>query len=237
MGDKRILEVFGTMTKEEKLYQIDSIVLNHTLVYEAKEPFPGYYHNDPTKPSPLYIYLIMKKNYGWEDILRASQKILKETDLEFESAKSYIIFDDNPYYAIRIRKLTDYSQILKLQKAFIKNNILFLDAKTKNHVHMASIKMVKIFNLCNLKDGVYFDEKEKRIGYFELPEYIKWKQFEEVVKNVRYNWDEAGFDAAMCSIYIDSSLREMIRIYSHGLNAKFLKSCKNKFMMQIQKPA
>ncbi len=233
MEKSKTLEAFGTMIKTEKLYQLDDIVLDNTLVYEAQRPFCGYYHDTPTKIKPLYIYLVLAKNYGWEEILRASQDVFENTTLKFEAAKSHITYKNTHYVSIRIRKIVGYNLIKSIQEAFISSGIELLSTKLKKQEYEATIKMIKIFHLNSLNNGIYLDGREDSMGYFEIPKHINLEDFKKLSQQVHYNWTNAGFDATICSSYIKTKLRELIRIYSHNMNEKYLEECKASFLKQI----
>ncbi|HDR52369.1 MAG TPA: hypothetical protein ENN90_12225, partial [Mariniphaga anaerophila] len=80
MEQNKKMEVFSNLTKQITIVSVEEKVLPGSLVFEALNQFPGYYHETPTKPQPIYIYLVLDRQYPLEEVLRATQNIEKEYD-------------------------------------------------------------------------------------------------------------------------------------------------------------
>ena len=56
MGNNKKMEVFINLTKKDSVVAIDDNILQGSLVFDSLNPFPGYYHENPTNSKPIYIY-------------------------------------------------------------------------------------------------------------------------------------------------------------------------------------
>ncbi|TKG92453.1 hypothetical protein EYV94_19635 [Puteibacter caeruleilacunae] len=228
------IEVFGTLAKEETLFAIKDKIVPGSLVFEAIEPFPGYYHEVPDESMPVYVYLVMAENYTWEDIARATQIIKKENQIDFEAAKAYIKIATDTYGGIRLRHLKNYDQIQLIQEGFAEQGIEMMHARPRNAKDKSIIKLIKAFHLQEIEQGVYFDDSEAFHGYFEIPGKLDWDDFSEITRNVKYNWEKSKFDAALGTIYVESRLRDIVRIYSPKIDETYLLECRKKFLERIK---
>ncbi|MDP4185220.1 MAG: hypothetical protein Q8862_08675 [Bacteroidota bacterium] len=234
MKDKRVYEVFGTLAKEETLFTLTDNKLPDSLVFEAIEPFPGFYEDEKGDTMPVYIYLVLNGNYGWDEIIRATQKIRHKYQLIFEAAKAYVTMPQKWYNTVRIRHIKHYDEIPDIQQAFEEEGIMMLYENPISEKEISVIKLIKFFLIEEVINGVYFDDSEPFHGYFEIPGKLDWKEFCEITKNVKYNWELGKFDAALGSIYKGSTLRDVIRIYSTKINLDYLIKCRDSYLDRIQ---
>lgn len=65
------IEVFSNVVKFEIIFPIDEKIVPGSLVFESLDPFPGYYRDTPDAAPPLYLYLVLDRQYRFEEILRA----------------------------------------------------------------------------------------------------------------------------------------------------------------------
>lgn len=230
MEQRKEIEVFGTLTKTEKVFAIDKKVVSGSLVFEALEPFPGYYHETPFGTKPVYLYLALEENYPLEDVIRVSQKIQPEFGKKFDAGKGFLRIVNDKYNVLRLRHLNDYDMVEQLQLAFAENGIRYLHKQKKNFESEAYIKIVKFLNLQYLDEGIWLDMRENFHGYIELPEKLNWDDFKELTLSVKYNWDESKFDAAKGAFYYQGRLHEFVRIYSTKINTEYLKELRKLYL-------
>jgi hypothetical protein len=160
MEPTNAIEVFGTIRKQETVLTIDDKVQTGTLVFEALEPFPGYYHETPFGTNPVYMYLALQEQYPLIDIIRATQKVEKVFNEKFDAGKGFIHFVDTSYNVLRVRHLNRYDLIGDLQNAYNDQGIRFMMKTKRGFEGVAQIKVVKFFNLTPLEEGIYLDNKE-----------------------------------------------------------------------------
>ena len=234
MEQKNDIEVFGTINKRETVFTIDDKIEPGTLVFEALEPFPGYYHETPFDTKPIYMYIALQEHYPLENIIRATQKVEMVFDERFDAGKGFLNIYNTTYNVLRVRHLNRYDLIGALQKAYEDNGIHFLGKNKKSLKEKANIKVVKFFKLEEIDDGIYIDKKERFHAYIELPTYFEFDDFKALSNRVQYNWDESKFDAAVGAFYHNGRLREFVRIYSNKLSLEYLQQIKKLYLEKMK---
>src|SRR5690606_34130382 len=169
MEQNKKMEVFSNLTKQVTIMTVEEKVMPGSLVFEAMNQFPGYYHETPTKPEPIYLYLVLDRQYPLEEVLRASQNIEKEYNWNFDSGKGYMLIGSQLLNVIRLRHLAEIDLVEKIQEAYQKQGINFLMNKKLNGKLEAEVKIVKFLNLIKLGEGIYVEEKDDNFGYIEIP--------------------------------------------------------------------
>ncbi|WP_163715887.1 hypothetical protein [Mangrovibacterium lignilyticum] len=234
MEPKNAIEVFGTIRKQETVMTIDDKVQTGTLVFEALSPFPGYYHETPFGANPIYMYLALQTQYPLMDIIRATQKVEKVFNEKFDAGKGFIELVDTTYNVLRIRHLNRYDLIGDLQKAYNDQGIYFMVKSKKGLEATAQIKVVKFFNLTQIDEGIYLDNKEDFHAYVELPKELSWEDFNALSNRVSYNWEESKFDAAQGAFIHNGVLHEFVRIYSTKLNLEYLQALRKLYLEKLK---
>ena len=234
MEQKNDIEVFGTITKRETVFTIDDKIEPGTLVFEALEPFPGYYHETPFDTKPIYMYIALQEAYPLEEIIRATQNVEKVFDEKFDAGKGLLKIYDTVYGVLRVRHLKRYDLIGALQKAYSANGVHFANKSKKGLREQAQIKVIKFFNLEEIDDGIYLDKKEQFHAYIELPNAMQWEEFNELSNRVKYNWQESKFDAAVGAFYHKGRLHEFARIYSNKLSLEYLRQLKKLYLEKLK---
>ncbi len=220
------MEVFVNLTKKDMVVSVEEKIIPDSLVFESLNPFPGYYHELPTDPGSLYIYLVLAKQYPLEDILRATQTIEKEYDWNFDAGKAYMSIGSTSLDAIRLKHLPSLDMLVKIQEAYVSHGIEFLMKKKLSGKLEANVKIVKFLELEKLADGIYLNAQDDTFAYIEIPKYLGNEAFTKVSMDVKYNWDGHEFDAASASFYIDGVLYEAVRIFSDKMDVDYLSAIK-----------
>ena len=228
-----IIERFGLISKEEKLSKITDAIIPNTGVYEAKEPYPGYYDYYQKEVKPLYIYLTTKIKYSSEKIIRCTQDIQKHFDCKFSIAWGTIKIYHKKLNVIRILGLDNYGLIKPLQEEYVKHGIELRKTSKKKIQAQSIIKLHKLFQLSKIDNDMYFDVNEQTHAYFYIPKQLTWEQFVAITKKVKYNWNQSMFDAAIGYFYINFKLQNIIRIYNKSMDTKYLQSIKEKYLSEI----
>jgi hypothetical protein len=233
MGNKRT-EVFLNLTKKDTLVALEDKILPGSLVFESLNPFPGYYHELPTDAESMYIFLVLDKQYPLEEILRATQKIEKEYDWNFDAGKAYISIGSTNLDAIRVRHLPSIDLVVKIQEAYAKQGIKFLMSKRLKGKLEAQVKIVKFLFVDELAEGVALNADDSTFAYIEIPKYLRPEAFSKVSMDVKYNWEGHEFDAASAAYYKDGKLYEAVRIRSDKMDLAYLNSIKKLYADKIR---
>lgn len=237
MAETCMIERYGNLIKSEQLVTMEDKIIPNTFVLEAPEPFPGffnYYSESPKDSKPLYIYLVVDKLYTLEEITRARQNIKKYYPSYFHADAGTVTLYNKMYHMIRIRHLTNYDQIKELQVCFADEGFEYKKKPSKKINGEGIIRQKKFFRLNRVEDGLYFDAIEKDHGYIAIPRYVKWAEFEELTKKVKYNWNGSFFDAALGHFHQNFEIEDMIRIYNPKIDLELLKKAKEKYFEQIR---
>ncbi len=227
------MEVFVNLTKKDMVVSVEEKILPESLVFESLNPFPGYYHNLPTDPGSMYIYLVMDKNHPLEVILRATQTIEKKYDWNFDAGKAYLSIGSTLLDAIRIKHLPSLDLLVKIQEAYVDQGITFLMKKKLKGKLEANVKIVKFLELEKLADGIFLNTQDPTFAYIEVPKYLSSEEFTKVSMDVKYNWQGHEFDAASASFYLGGVLFEAVRIFSDKMDVEYLSAIKKLYAEKI----
>lgn len=234
MEQNKRMEVFANLTKQVSIVSVEEKVLSGSLVFEALNQFPGYYHEAPMLAQPIYIYLVLDRQYPLEEVLRATQSIEKEyTNWNFDSGKGYMHIGSQLLNVIRLRHLPEIELVEKIQEAYQQHGINFLMNKKLQGKLEAEVKIVKFLNLEQLDEGVYVEAEDHNFGYIEIPKYLKYEKFTKVTMDVKYNWERHEFDAASGSFFKDGKLTEFVRILSSKNDKEYLTDLRNLYLGKI----
>ncbi|MFW5831337.1 MAG: hypothetical protein ACOCVA_03750 [Prolixibacteraceae bacterium] len=234
MKENKNMEVFGNLTKYDTVVAIDEKILPGSLVLDSLNPFPGYYHETPMDVRPIYIYLILNKQYPLEEVIRATQNIENEYKWKFNAGKGYMRIGSEFLNVIRLRHLPELDLVEKIQEAYQINGINFLmNKKVKGRIE-AEVKIVKFLQLKQLDEGVYVDITEPSFGYIEIPKYLHYEAFKKVSMDVKYNWMGHEYDAASGSFYKDGKLYELVRIFSNKIDQDYLTEIRKLYLQKIR---
>lgn len=228
------MEVFVNLTKNDTVLAIDDKVLPGSLVFDSLNPFPGYYHETPLNVRPIYIYMVLERQYPLEEIIRATQTIEKEYDWNFDAGKGYMTIGSEFLNVIRVRHLPELDMVLKIQEAYVKQGINFRMNKRLKGKLETKVKIVKFLNLEKIGEGIYLNADDPTFAYIEMPRYLHHEAFIKVSMDVKYNWEGHEFDAARASFYSSGKLYEVVRIRSDQMDLDYLLKIKKLYEDKIR---
>ncbi len=234
MANNQKIEVFGNLTKIEKVIPVKDNIVSGIQAFESLNPFPGYYHEKPDNICPFYLYLVLNDPCPLERILRATQNIEKENGWHFDAGKGYMELGIQELHVIRLRHVPNFGLVQDIIEAYEKQRIIFRKKSRKTEQQTVRVKIVKFLSLEKLADNIYLDLKEENHGYFKLPKYMDRDTFAEVAKAVEYNWEGHEFDAAVGSFYLEGELHELIRIYSNKLTTEYLQEIRELYLKKMK---
>jgi hypothetical protein len=237
MKEKIIIETIGTISKKETLASVEDSFCKGSLVLEILYPFPGYYHTtvpDTETLSPSSIFLITKKNYNDEKIIRAFYEIKKEFKSEFNATPGKLTLFNMQTSCIRIKHLEGYDKLGKLIELFNKHGIQMAKYRRVSP-YEGVIKINKFFSLSNPEKGLYLDIAEPEMCYIEIPAHLKWVTFEKMTHEIKANIDANKFDAALGSFYRQDCLLDVVRIYDKNVDNHKISTIKDKYLEAINR--
>jgi hypothetical protein len=229
MKTKQLIQVCGSIIKEESIVPITSNIAENTCVAEANKPYSDYYgiapFNMPTKPNSLFLFTV--PYYSLQEVLRFAKLIDLCCMQSLNIAVSVLEFSNDHYPAIRIKNFPDYKMISKLQECFIEQGVEF--AKKVHIGKSAVIRTNKCFSLEEVGKNIYIDHLQEKTGYIALPKLINQDYFLQAIADIKNNTSCPMFDAARGAVILDSQVTDIVRIYSGHLDAELLKCIQNKF--------
>jgi hypothetical protein len=234
MGNNKKMEVFVNLTKNDMVVAIDENIVPGSLVFDSLNPFPGYYHETPTKSSSIYIYMVLNRQYPLEEVIRATQNIEKKYGWDFDAGKGYMEIGSEYLDVIRMRHIPQMDLVAKIQEAYMQQGINFLMKKKLKGQLEARVKIVKFSTLEEVGEGTFISVDEPTFAYVEILKYLNRQEFTKVSMDVKYNWEGHEFDAARGSFYKDGKLYEVVRIRSDKMDADYLEKIRKLYLGKIK---
>ncbi len=223
----------GNIIKKESLISIDFQNECKSLVLESNQPYPGYHGVTLPKSKPDSLYLVTKTRYSDEKIIRAIQKIKKESSITFDAAPGSIELNNLHEADIRIKRAT-YEQVPQLLDRFIYHGIEFAKyRKVNNYQSLISIR--KYFKIEEIAENIFHDWENNTFYYLTIPFLPEWVAFEEMTKQIKYNIEENNFDAALCSMYNQEGLIDFVRIYDEKFSMDKMMFIRQKYLNTLAK--
>lgn len=229
-----VINATGSITKEEELINIEHSIMPNTLVLESSLPFPGYHgSNVPESIRPNDIYLVTKKRYDGEDILRKAKKIKLDLNDRFETSFGHAETTSGIYHFIRLKNLDCFDCIDRIQKAFTREEIEF--CRNKRVSGESLIRIQRLFSFHKITDHLFRSSEYPQMHYFEIPCKPRWDFFKKVTFYIRGNVDNYAFDAAIGAVYL-KEIHDLVRIYSTNLTIEQLDFIRRKYIYELGHP-
>lgn len=221
------IEVSGTLTKKESLVAINHEISHNALILETAHAFPGYHGIVPEEKVPGSLFLITKKKYSKEAIIRSAMAFKKSLKIDLDMVSSRITLQNNDVAAIRIKGLTNYTILPQLVQALYDEGYRFQKPKAIKKFS-SIIQVKKEFLLEEVEPNFYRDNRSAETHYFALKQELKWYAFEKAILDIKYNTDDNNFDAALATFYRAGGVVDLVRIYKKDLSLDELKKIKEK---------
>jgi hypothetical protein len=231
MSQKIILETIGTIEKKELLGPVGY----DELVLESFEPFPGYHGTTvPDTMKPKSLFVITRSKYIEEKIIRTTQRIKKERNLEFDGTPGHVTLYNMLNPCLRIRGLKSFELVPDILHAYEDEGIEFM-ANRKIEPFTGIIKVKKYFLLDPISEEVFYDAEDKNMFYFAIPIQLRFNQFEKITMEIKHTMEEHNFDVALGTIYRRNGLIDMIRVYDQKCTPERLEMIRSMFLNRITK--
>lgn len=233
METNQLINVCGSIIKEESIVPITSNIAKNTCVAEADRPYSNYFgvapFNMQTKPNSLFLFTT--PYYSLQEVLRFAKLINLSCMQNLNIAVSVLEFAHEHYPAIRIKNFPDYKMIHNLQECFMAQGVEF--AKKVNIGKTAIIRTNKCFSLETVSKNIFIDHLQEKTAYVALSKLINQDYYKQVIADIKNNTTSPMFDAARGAIILDSEITDIIRIYSGHLDVEMLKIIRDKFEVGI----
>jgi hypothetical protein len=200
------------------------------------DPFPGCKKvNDSISPGnkPGSVFIILRYRYAPEKINRINKDLVNSRITGCYPSYGEIITRDSIFPCIRLKGINDYKIIPLIQNFFKRNDLKHMDYRAVEG--KARIKIFKSFRLIEMNEGLYRDLNDGEKIYIRIPHSINWKRFEYIQKKIKYNLQNANFDAAMGIIYRFCGPEDVIRIYDQDKSLERALELKKLFIKEVKR--
>jgi hypothetical protein len=232
LNTNTMLEIYGTVAKEENVKTVEHYILPNTFVVQNLEPYPGYHgENLPTDAAPDTFFMITSENHSPEKIFRISHNIRSLTGYTFDGSTASLCIENEVFPAIRIRDLNSYELLQEIQKYYFDEGIHF---QKKRHINeLAFIELKKIFQIEKINEHILKD-KDGATHYLNVESQLSWSRFKAVTHWVKNNLDDRNFDAALIVMY-GKEVYDLVRVYSKNITPEQLENIRIKYLEAIKR--
>ncbi len=180
---KHVIRSIGVISKKEDLVPVEPLSECKFMILESAVPFPGYHGTTlPEKEDPEAMYLVLKRAYNDDKIIRIVMNLRKTFPYVFDGAPGSITMGNGTAHVIRLKKLS-YTQVPELAEELRAHGIEFRKKK-KLPTFNTLIKVRKFFAMKEAVEGIYQDLNEKRFSYLKIPCSLRWNTFERITMEI-----------------------------------------------------
>lgn len=228
-----IRELIGKITLQENVSPIERNKLNGTFVIHIPNPLASYYSRFTEVNRPNSIVLATKDPVSFEKILRATKIINQRNDYNINGAKCEVNIGRNKYSGIRVTGIDRYTNIGKVQQAYVDEGFEFRKNVRLAKGTDAMIRVNKFFNLIDVEDKIYRSSSNKDRFYFEIPRYINWSDFREVTFDIKNNISITNYDIAKGIIYEKDGITDILRVIKPNITVDMVRQIREKYLDRL----
>ncbi|MBW6497648.1 MAG: hypothetical protein K0B09_04615, partial [Bacteroidales bacterium] len=120
-----------------------------------------------------------------------------------------------------------------LQELYQNEGVKFKKHFSNLKEEMVLIRLQKFFYLEPVGEGMYLDQAQPKVAYFEIPDYLAWDDFKGITTKAKYETDLLFFDAATAYFYQNKKIVNLVRIYKEDISITKLRPIKERFLKLI----
>ncbi len=231
---KHVIRSIGIISKKEHLLPVEQLSDCKTLVLESAMPFPGYHGTTiPMRDEPDAMYLVAKKAYNDDKIIRTLMEVRATFPYAFDGAPGTVTMNNNVVHVIRLKKLS-YLYVPELVEILQSRGVEFMKRK-KLGEFVSLIKIRKFFEMKEAVEGIYQDMNQSRFSYLHIPCTLRWSTFERITTEIKYNIRDNVFDAAIGHVYERDGMFDFVRIFDKNFRLGKLTFIREKYLEHIAK--
>jgi len=231
---KHVIRSIGIISKKENLIPVDRLSDCKMMVLESAMPFPGYHGTViPAREEPDAMYLVLKRAYNDDKVIRVLMDVRKEFPYAFDGAPGSITMSNNVVHVIRLKKLS-YLHVPELVEVLRSHELEFMKKKKLAEFN-SLIKIRKFFEMKETVEGIYQDLNLKQFSYLHIPCSLRWGTFEHMTMEIKYNIRDNVFDAAIGHVYEVDGMFDFVRIFDKNFRLGKLSFIREKYLEHIAK--
>ncbi len=208
----------GKVTIEEKVNAVHSEKNSRALIIDVPSPLVSYYSRFTDIKKPNSIILVTRNSNSFENILRTTKTINSRYDLNLEGAKCEVKVAGKQFNGIRLKGVHRYTSIDEIMHHYQEEGFDFNTNKKIKKEELALIRVNKFFDVEEVNDIVLRSVSNKDEFYFKLNKPLKWDEFKEKTRSVKYNIGTRGFDIAQGILYNKGEINDIVRIVKPALS-------------------
>ena len=218
----------GKVTLEEKVNPVKSSKFPKAMIIDVPSPLASYYSRFTEVKKPNSIVLVTKTTNSYEHILRANKRINTKHNLNLEAAKCEVKIGNNEHHGIRLKGINRYTDIDNVMEHFASEGFEFHNSKSKNE-EIVRFRVNKFFDFNEIDDTILQSSNDKDTYYFKLDAPLKWDEFKEKTKSVKYNISSKGYDIAQVILYNKGEINDVVRVTKPNLSLDLVKEIEAKY--------
>ncbi len=227
--NKRIIKTIGMIAKEETFISAERLSDCQFRILESVQPFPGYHgKNLPGQENADSYYLLTKKRYNDDKIIRSIMDVKKDIQINFNGTPGTITIQNQIFNLIRIKDVM-FERLPEIIQHIKTSGIEFQKKKKQNQV-TALLKIRKFFSMKESVEGIFQDINKKEFSYLQLDDTMHWNAFKSITQKIKYNVDDNNYDAALGHIYCENGLMDFVRIFDRNFKLGKLIYIRKKYL-------
>lgn len=229
MGTK---ELIGKIIKQENIDTIDRNKIPRTFVINVPDPYKSYYSRFTDIDKPVAVIFVTKSPNSFEKILRVTQKINEQYNLELSGAKCEVTIKSRKLNGVRVKGINRFTDVAQVQQYYLDEGFEFVKSESFNNTE-AIIRINRFFVIDELDKGIYKSQIEEDVFYVELPKFISWEEFKETTIAVKNNLTDTSYDVAKGILYVNGGITEIVRIVKPKATVEVLKVIQQKYIDRL----
>ncbi|SDX50642.1 hypothetical protein SAMN05444411_10695 [Lutibacter oricola] len=226
-------ELIGKIIIQENIDTVDANKIDKTFVINVPDPYKSYYTRFTDVEKPTSIIFVTKQPNSFEKILRVTQKINKEHNLDITGAKCEVKIGSRKLSGVRVKGINRYTEIIAIQEHYKNEGFEF--AKSEKFKDTDSIiRINRFFNIEELDEGIYKSHLEDNTYYVQVPKFMNWDDFRKYTFDIKNNITDRNYDIAKGILYDKGGIIEMLRIVKPKATVEFLKTIQQKYIDKLQ---
>ena len=139
----------------------------------------------------------------------------------------------NKYSGIRVTGIDRYTNIGKVQEAYVAEGFEFRKNVKIAKGTDAMIRVNKFFNLIDVEEKIYRSSTNKDRFYFEIPRYVNWDDFREVTFDIKNNISITNYDIAKGIIYEKDGITDILRVIKPNITVDMVRQIREKYLDRL----
>ncbi len=226
-------ELIGKITIQENISPIERNKIKNTFVIHIPNPLASYYSRFTEVNRPNSIVFVTKNPVSFEKILRATDAINTEKNINISGAKCEVILGRKKHSGIRVKGIDRYTNIENIQNEFKKHDFDYAKSIRLNKGTDSIVRINKFFNLVKIEEGLYQSPNNKDRYYIEIPKDVSWEKFRDLTFDIKNNVSVTNYDIAKGIFYENEGITDVLRVVKPNVTLNMIKEIQQKYLDRL----